>query len=437
MGLSLTRRDLLAGAAALAAAPKPNILFLFSDDHHYQCLGTAGNPHIRTPNLDRLAARGVNFVNGTISTAQCCPSRGVMLSGLETYQSGLLSNGSKQFRPGRGPTVVEQLRQGGYDTVLVGKWHITPTPAECGFARAPLWLTGGSSRYQGPELRRGLDGRAERVAGHITDLWADAARDYLRSARSPFLLWLAFNAPHTPWLAPDRYKQMYAGQEAASIAPPAHPKGGARFDWNTYYAVISHLDEAIGRVIAELERAKLWENTLVFFLGDNGYLCGTKGMQGKVAPYEESIRVPYFVSGGLAQPGLRCETPAASIDVPATWLDAAGLKPAYRLAGRSLKSLIGGGRGERDAAYTVWADGRRGALAGDRQHHPYRLARTRQHKLILWESGKQELYDWAADPGEERNLIGQERYGIVQRGLMDRLRARMRETEDPALKWPV
>src|SRR5918996_834745 len=117
MPSSITRRQFVAAASTpLMAGPvrRPNFIFITSDDHHFQCLGAAGNPHIRTPNLDSLASRGVFFSNGQISTAQCAPSRGILLSGLETFQSGLLSNGQTRFREGIGPTVIEQLRRDGY-----------------------------------------------------------------------------------------------------------------------------------------------------------------------------------------------------------------------------------------------------------------------------------------------------------------------------------
>jgi arylsulfatase A-like enzyme len=435
--MAITRRELLAGAAAplLAARQKPNILFILSDDHHYQCLGAAGNPHIHTPHLDRLTQRGVNFSSGIISTSQCCPSRGILLSGLETYQSGLLSNGKTGFRDGLGPTVVEQLRKASYDTVLLGKWHVNPAPAECGFAKAPLWLRGGASQYRDPRLRRGLDGTDETVPGHITDLLTDAALDYLKSPQQPFLLWMAYNAPHVPWYAAERYRQRYEGKNQREIAPPGHPKNSDDFDWITYYSVIAHLDEAIGRLIAGLERAGLWNNTVVFFLGDNGYMAGTKHWNGKVVPWEESVRVPFAAAGAMVNSGLRLDAPVASVDLPATWLDLAGATPAYRLAGRSIRNDLTGGKSAFQAAFSTWDDGRPEALAVRRTVEPYRLVRTRQHKLIVWESGRQALYDWKADPGEENDLIAKPEHAKTARELRKMLLARMQETGDHARKW--
>jgi arylsulfatase A-like enzyme len=409
--MPLSRRELLAAAAFAPSRPRPpNIVFLLSDDHHFQCLGANGNPHIKTPNLDRLASRGVLFPHAQISTAQCNPSRGILLSGLETYQSGLLSNGRTAFRPGLGPSVVAQLRTAGYDTALFGKWHISNSPAECGFTKAPLWMQEGSMVYRNPRLRRGLDAKDETVPGHITDLLTDEACRYLdasRDASKPFLLWLAYNAPHSPLYAAPRYFEPYR----QPMPPPAHPKTGATyFDWQTYYAVISHLDEAVGRVIDSLDKNGQWDNTLVVFLGDNGFLCGAKGLSGKVHPWEPSVRVPFILSGGLAK------KPGAV---------------SYPLAGRTLRSYLDKGAGSIDEGFSVWADGRADALTVNRAVEPYRLVRTRTHKYILWESKREATYDLRRDPLEESPLVD----ARLRRQLRARLAARMKRTADPAYDW--
>lgn len=427
----------MASAGALLLGPperRPNILFICSDDHHFQCLGAAGNPHIQTPHLDRLVSRGVHFSNGIASTPQCAPSRGVLLSGLESYQTGLESNGRLAFREGVGPTMVEQLRQAGYETTLVGKWHIQPSPESCGFSRAPLWKQPAAGPYRDPVLRRGLSGQDEKVPGHITNLFTGAAIDALRAARQPFLLWLAYTAPHTPWSVDPKYREPYNGRKA-QIAPPAHPQGGADFDWETYYAVITHLDEAVGSVIAAVEKAGLWDNTLIVFLGDNGYLCGTKGLQGKVLAWEESIRVPYLASGGVVRARGKLEAPVASVDLPATLLDLAGVRPARKLAGRSLRQALETGRWDRDASFAAWNDGRPEALLVPRAVEPYRVVRTPTHKYILWESKKRALFDLRADPAEEKNLAEDAGHAKALGRMRERLARRMRETADPAQAW--
>ena len=425
--VSLTRRTLLAAPLLRANDRRPNFVLVYTDDHYWQALGANGNPHIRTPHMDRLVERGVLFRNGIASTPQCAPSRGVLLSGLETYQSGLRSNGATRFRDDLGPTAVEQLRRAGYETTLVGKWHIADSPGACGFSKAPLWLRGGSSQYVDPKLRRGLEGGDETVPGHITDLFTDAGIECVKSAKQPFLLWMAYNAPHTPWYAGAKYRY----EKAAP--PPAHP-GGKPFDWGTYYSVITHLDEAVGRLAQAIERAGQWSNTVIFLVGDNGFLCGARGLNGKVVPWEESIRVPFAAAGGLVKGGRQVETPVASIDVTATWMDLAGVRATRPLAGRTLRPFLSGGAAPFDEAYAVWDDGRAEALAVRQAVEPYRLIRTATHKLIWWESGKKALFDLREDPHEQRSIYAQG--DRVATGLMERLRARMKATEDPALgEW--
>jgi arylsulfatase A-like enzyme len=435
-----SRREFLRSAAAAPAAltaadSKPNIIFIFSDDHHFQCLGAAGNPHIHTPNLDQLAKGGVLFSNGIITTSQCGPSRGVMLSGRETYQTGLISNGQIDFQKNVKPTVVEQLRSAGYDTIHIGKWHITPKPGEHGFDRSPLWLRGGGSVYRNPSLRRGQDGRDEVVKGHITDLFTDAAIDAVKDAKQPYFLWLTYNAPHTPWYADPKYFAHYQGKSNEDVAPPLHPKGGAKFDWTTYYAVITHLDEAIGRLVTSLKQQGQWDNTVLFFIGDNGYMSGTRNWSGKVRHWDESIRVPYFVCGGPVKAGVRVEDPVASVDACATWLQLAGVKPAQPLAGRSLVSYLKTGKGSSDAAFSTWDDGRPEGLAVNVAVEPYRLVRTKTHKLVVFQSKKQSLYHCAADPGEQRDLIDDTASKSLRESLRKKLRARMQQTGDHALAW--
>ncbi len=436
----INRRKFTALAAgALAAQPqpkRPNIVFIFSDDHHYQCLGAAGNPHIQTPNIDRLAAKGVNFTHAMVSTPQCCPSRGVMLSGLETYQSGLQSNGYTAFKPDHGPTVIEQLRRAGYATHLTGKWHITNMPAECGFTNAPLWLRGGGSKYVDPVLRRGLEGQDQETRGHITDLFTDAAVDVIETAPKdkPYFLWLSYNAPHTPWTAVEPYKTRYAVRAAP---PPAPPAGGKPFDWATYYAVISHMDAGIGRVITAIENAGQWDDTLIFFVGDNGYLCGTKGLNGKVHPWEESVRVPFLASGGMVRARGKQSAPVCSIDAPATWLDFAGVQPAYSLAGVSLREELSKGTSHHEHGFAVWNDGRPEGLAIRVAVEPYRLVRTRYYKYILWQSKRDALYEVDKDLAEARNLA--EKPSALHKQVIAEMRGaleeRMEKTSDPALAW--
>jgi choline-sulfatase len=173
----------------------------------------------------------------------------------------------------------------------------------------------------------------------------------------------------------------------------------------------------------------------VVFLGDNGFLCGTKGLNGKVHPWEESVRVPMIAAGGPVKRGVSHPGPVASIDLAATWLDFAGIQPAYKLAGRTLKPLLATGKGAPDDAFAVWDDGRAEALAIRTVVEPYRLVRTRTHKLVVWESRKQALFDVVSDPDEANDLVGDIASAPVLDDLRRRLARRMKATGDHALAW--
>ena len=141
------------------------------------------------------------------------------------------------------------------------------------------------------------------------------------------------------------------------MAPPAHAQRGKPFDWVNYYSVITHLDEAIGRLVNGVEKAGLWDDTLIFLVGDNGFMCGAKGLGGKVVPWEESIRVPFAAAGGLASRARAVDTPAASVDVTVTWMDLAGVRPAQPLAGRTLRPILSGGTAPFDDPILGGTDG--------------------------------------------------------------------------------
>ncbi len=188
-------------------------------------------------------------------------------------------------------------------------------------------------------------------------------------------------------------------------------------------------------MVTALEAAGLWDNTYIFVLGDNGYMCGARGLGGKVVPWEPSVRVPLIAAGGGTVRSRTTDAPAASIDLPATWLDLAGVQPARRIAGRSLRTLLTSGAGGPEDGFSVWDDGRPEALVVRQAVEPYRFIRTRRHKLIVWESGKQSCFDIVKNIGEERDLIADPASREIVGQLRRRLGARMRETNDRAIAW--
>jgi arylsulfatase A-like enzyme len=430
------------------AVSRPNLLVVLSDDHRWDALGAAGNPNVVTPVMDRLARDGVYFRQATVSVSQCHPVRASLITGLPAFRHGVYS--TQHQAPGvaetlcRRPTVASLLREAGYRTVLVGKWHVPPPPWECGFEEVRTWLPGGGSHYRDPELVRGRSEEHEVVPGFTQEIFADDAVGFLRSEAAqagPFLLWLGFTAPHFPYEPnPERIEALYAGRADGGLLPPGFPRDVAANDWRHYDQAVSHLDEQLGRVTAALAETGLAERTVVVLMGDNGYMMGERGLggpgsraNGKQVPYDSSLRVPFVMRGPGLPKAIVSDLPVSSMDLPPTLLALAGLPVPDSWPGRDLTAALVGKLAVSEA-FAEWSDEeseRFGGLA-------FRAVRTPAHKLIDWKDPVRgdELYDLAADPGETRNLIADPASRAVLRDLRSRLLAWMRRNDDPALSWP-
>ena len=440
---------LIAGAATADAAPagRPNILLILSDDHRWDSLGIAGNRGVRTPALDELARTGVWFRQATIHVPQCSPSRSTLLTGLSPHQHRWYGNGYQHpdVKNPDGfhglPTLPGLLLQAGYRTLFVGKWHGRPEPWNCGFSDVRTWLVGGSGPYLDPELAHGRSRELHPAKGYAQEIFANDAISFIESPEAterPFFFWLAFTAPHGPYVPnPEHIQKLVRDKKLAELLPPGFPVDKADLPrWRIYDEAVCALDEQVGRVLKALDDRKLADNTIVAFVGDNGFMMGDRGMTGKVVPYDGSVRVPLIVRApGIATIKGTSEAPVSSLDIPPTLLRCAGLEPPKSWPGRDLTKLL---RGEADpaidAAICQWFDDQSemfGALA-------YRLVRTPRHKLVLFKDPKRpdELYDLEADPHELHNLISDQTLASVRNQLRDRLQVWLERTDDPARLWP-
>ena len=433
--MDMTRRAFLVACgisiAASQSRTRPSILFILSEDHHFQAAGFAGNPKILTPNLDALASRGMVFSNAISSSPQCAPSRGVLLTGLEPFRTGVLSNYSKRFTTAAGPSVIAQLQSSGYETSLIGKWQTPNTPAELGFSSAPLWIKTNDQSEPPYLMSKGIGGKETLKAEDANEAFTQAAVEYLGGAKQkPFFLFLSLlnSRARSP---EEKYLGRYRGQPSATLAPPNQDPEGKNFAWKRYYATISQMDDCVGRVVAALEKSGELANTILFFAGDNGYLCGSHGKIGKVYPWEAALRVPMFVAGHGVKGGQTIDAPVSTADLPATWLDLAEAKlPANALCGRSLKSTIETGKPVTNESFALWCEP---SKEHGRGLEPYRIIRTRTHKLVQWQSGVVELYEWPNDPHEARNLAADPSSQKVLGQLKRKLEAQMADRKDPFL----
>ena len=415
---------------------RPNILFIVADDLGYGEPGCYGGTDIPTPHLDALAAGGVRFTHGYVTAAFCAASRAALLTGRYQTRFGFEFNpiGAKNAAPGIGlpvgeKTVADHLRATGYATALVGKWHLGGTaefhPQRRGFDEffgflheghtyvphpwegVTTWLRrralpdGGTGRWTSPDgrlvwtthmggnepdydadnpLLRSSQPVDERA--NLTDAFTREANDFITRHRTqPFFLYLAYNAVHSPIQAPEAYLAKFAH------LPDLHRR--------LFAAMLAHLDDNVGRVLAHLRATGLAENTLVVFLSDNG--GPTKELTSRNDPlrggkgelWEGGIRVPFIVSWPGRIPPRTDATPVISLDATATALALAGISaPPTPLDGVNLWPLLSGKSTAAPHSALYWRVGERHAIRqGD-----WKLLRQR---------GAWQLYDLAHDVGEQ------------------------------------
>ncbi len=397
---------LLASSTLAADARKPNIIIIVGDDMGYADIGVHGCKDIPTPHIDSLAKNGIRCTSGYVSGPYCSPTRAGLMTGRYQQRFG------HEFNPGPNPvqqfglpltevTLADKLKAGGYATGMVGKWHLGNdpkfNPVNRGFQEYFGFL-GGAHQYfpaggtgkgqQAAPILRGLEPIAEKE--YLTDAFAREAVAYIdKHQRDPFFLYLTFNAVHTPMQSAEKY-----------LARFPDVKDQKR---RTYCGMMSAMDDAIGSVLKKLDDSQLTENTLIFFVSDNGGPPVNASSNGplhgnKAQTWEGGIRVPYLVQWkGKIPAGKTFDQPVIQLDFHPTALAAAGIKSdekAPKLDGVNLLPHLLGDVASppHDALY--WRFGEQTAI------------RSGNMKLVKARGGSPdwELYDLAADLGETKNL---------------------------------
>ena len=356
-------------APVSAQSARPNILFVLTDDQRFDALGCAGHPFLKTPNIDKLAARGIRFRNMFVTTSICAASRASILTGLHerthkfTFQTPPIA---AEFCATSYPTL---LKRAGYRTGLIGKFGVSVAKGE----QPKMFDVFEPIGW--PFLRKPKDGGEVR---HIDQIATDKALDFLRSQdrKQPFCLAVCFNSPHAedgkldnlyPW--PKTVDGLY---ENVPIPPPPLGEakyfdelpeflqkslGRVRWRWQfdtpekyaknvrAYYRMITGIDHELGRLIDELDRLGIADNTIVVFMSDNGYFLGERGLSGKWVHFEESLRVPLIIAdprGPAERRGKTSDRMVLNIDLAPTIVEWAGLAKEAKHQGRSLVGLVRG-----------------------------------------------------------------------------------------------
>ncbi|MCC6537789.1 MAG: sulfatase [Bryobacterales bacterium] len=478
----LSRRQLF--ASTLAAAPafaqtrrRPNILFIMSDDHASHAIGAYGSKINETPNIDRLAKGGLRLDNCFVTNSICTPSRACILTGQYSHVNGVKTL-SDAIDP-KTTHVGHLLRNAGYQTAMIGKWHLQTNPEGFDYWR----VLPGQGLYYDPVFIH-QDGTRKKYEGYCTDLIADFTLDWLKTGRDkskPFFLMCHHKAPHREWTPPKKYqdwlkdekvpepdnlyedisKRSAAAQRATlrvgddmtktdlKVDRPAGLEGRALRQWayqlyiKDYLRCIRSVDDNVGRVLDYLDAEGLTEDTLVIYTSDQGFFLGDHGWYDKRFMYEETMRMPLLARYPKAiKPGSTNRDIILNIDFAPTFLALAGQKAPAVMQGESFLPQLEGkkpGKWRKSMYYRYWMH-----LGGGHTVTAHYGVRTHTHKLIyyygqaLGSKGavdqptppEWEMFDLVKDPREMKNVYGDPAYASVEAELkaeLNRLRTHYRD----------
>lgn len=416
-------------------ATRPNIIYVFADQWRAQALGYAGNPDVRTPNIDRLATESLNLTHAVAGCSVCCPSRASLLTGQRPLTHGVFVN--DVHLSDDAVSLGKVFAAAGYDTAYIGKWHVDGR---------------GRSAYIPPESRQGFDywkvlecthdyNHSYYYAGDSDEkmLWEgydaiaqtrDAARYIREHPRDrPFLLMLSWGPPHAPYgTAPQEYRDLYR-PDAIHLRPnvsPSHQE--AAREWLAgYYAHCSALDACVGELWQTLKDAGVEEETLFIFTSDHGDMLGSHGMEKKQQPWDESIRIPMLVhyprGFGRADKEL-----SARLDIPdvmPTLLGLCGLPIPPSVEGLDFSAYLHGGPDPSDGAALLSCPHPFGQWSPAQGGREYRGLRTERYTYVRALDGPWLLYDNEEDPYQLDNLVHQQAYAELRAALDAQLTARL------------
>lgn len=447
------------GASGLAANERPNIVFIFADDQCFETIQHLGNSEIQTPNLDQLARQGTTFSHafnmGSWSGAVCVASRTMLNTGRFVWNANGVHSKSEQERQ-EGRWWSEYMKQAGYRTYMTGKWHCKAN-AEKAFDVArdirPGMPKASPDGYNRPAVD-GTDpwspsdpkfGGFWQGGTHWSEVVADHAEDFITEAagnESPFFMYLAFNAPHDPRqspaeyvarypaesiLIPDNFQPLYPYAKEIGCGPMLRDERIAAFPRTPqaiqvhrqeYYAIITHMDEMIGRIIKALKASGKADNTWIFFTADHGLAVGQHGLLGKQNMYDHSVRVPFIVVGPGVAKNRQIDESIYLQDVMPTTLELAGVKQPEHVEFNSLLPMLDGGPSPYKSIYGCYLS-------------KQRSIRTDQYKLIAYpEANVMRLYDMRTDPTEKHDLAQEAKMKPIVVDLFTRLIALQAKMND-------
>lgn len=446
------------GPSPLRERKRPNILWVFGDQMRAQAQGHMGDPNVSTPHIDRLAAEGIVFTGAVSGSPLCCPYRGSLLTGRYPHHA---VPGHQDALPDGMPTIAHAFAVEGYRTAWFGKWHVDGFHERNGrgaFHHVPRERRGGFETWLGYEnnnspwdcwvhghSENGAEVPLHRLPDFETDALTDVLLAYLRergneaadAERRPFFAALSVQPPHNPYAAPAPFMAR-TNPARLQLRPNVPQEIGwvaerARRELAGYYAAIENLDFNLGRIRQTLAETGLTDDTLIVFFSDHGDMHGSQGQFLKTSPWEESIRVPCIIGGGVPFYGVRhgrVSAPINHVDMAPTTLGLCGIARAQGMAGHDYSARYHRGElpGEPDSAFLQIV---RATRHGDSVDRPWRgVVSVDGWKYVALEQQPWLLYNLNEDPCERANLAHNTRFAAPRRRLHDRLGTWISDTGD-------
>ncbi len=434
-----------------SADKKPSIIILFTDDQRYDTINALNCPEIHTPNMDRLVKNGVSFTHahimGGTSGAVCMPSRAMLLTGKSLFH---LQNRGASI-PEDHIMLPEVLKEAGYKTFGTGKWHNgRKAYARCFTHGAKVFFGGMSNHLEVPVYDFDNTGEYLKDKQYIgkkfsSVLFTDEVINFLENetGENPFFAYVPYTAPHDPRMAPREFEDMYPREKIKlpenyltehpfdngemdirdeNLAPKPRTEDVVREHLAAYYAMITHLDAQIGRILDTLESTGKADDTIIVFAGDNGLAVGCHGLMGKQNLYDHSVRVPLIISGPGIPKGVQAGGLCYLNDIYATICELTDIPVPQSVEGKSLVPMLENKNSKiRDSLFLAYTKIHRGIRTKD------------SWKLIKYNvNGKQtsQLFDLNTDPHEINNLAGEEKNSERLNELSAKLKTQMKELDD-------
>jgi len=442
---------------------KPNILFIFADDQTWMSVNALGNPEVITPNLDKLAKSGVTFTHtynmGGWNGAVCIASRAMLNTGRFLWQAKKADENEYSAMKDSGRFWSQMMQIAGYDTYMTGKWHVKQN-AETIFQTAlhvrpgmPKTVPEAYNRPQSAGDTTWLPWHSKyggfwEGGKHWSEVVGDNTLQFLDSAKkrkNPFFMYVAFNAPHDPRQSPKKYVEMYPlenisipdsymdlypykdsigcgpGLRDEMLAPFPRTAYSVKVHRQEYYAIITHMDEQIGRIIAHLKATGLDKNTYIFFSADHGLAVGNHGLLGKQNMYDHSLRVPCILVGPDIPENEKREMQIYLQDLMATSLEIAGIEKPKYVDFNSLMPLIQNAKGKSPYSEIYGA-----------YINLQRMVRTDNFKMIVYpKANKIRIFNVLEDPDEINDLASNPEFEVIKKELAERLKKQQQLMNDP------